>query len=750
MSSTSSTSPGRLGASLLPLVTLAGFAHAQAAPSQPSSRPEAPSLVLERARSSPERLHGRRTLLARGPARAAGVLVLGTELVPGPGGARRVVPLATLPFVTDEAGLARLELVLPADPLPVLAQALLAGGGTSAASGPLQLGVPPSLAQVGDVVVTEIQHDPGAVPDVLGEWFEVRNTTAQAIDLEGWTISDDGGELYVVANGGLGVFVAAGAELVLGRNGDPGTNGGVAVDHVYAGIDLETVGDALVLTSPAGRIIDRVAWTTGAGGWPAGVSGSALSLDAALLDATQNDAGGAWCAATTPLDVLSPTTTRGTPGATNPSCACPGMPDDPDGLYADTNCDGIDGDIARAIFVALTGSPTGAGTPTDPLDDVQAGIDRAWTDPTKSHVYVSEGTYLGQVVMREGVSVWGSYSHASGWERSSAYVTTLQVAPSTAPDVVGVVAEGLVAPVVLGDLRVRTDDAVSPGGHNVAIRVHQSVALALERVDVLAGDGAPGVAGTNGLSTGGSNPGGNGGAGGGIAGGAGSPGQGGVGPGGNGGAGGTGGGNGGSGAPGGSGSPGAWGAAGPNLPSIAGGLLSVSGAGGNGSSGTPGGGGGGGGGGSGGVFTTGGSGGKGGASGGGGQAGTGGGPGGTSLALLVSDSAVSVLGSTLAAGRGANGGTGGAGRSGNGGLSGQNGQVKSGAGDGGRGGSGGTGGPGGHGAGGGGGHSYAVLVGPSGSVVLTSVTLTVDTPGPGGPSAGTSGASGEAVLFKQL
>src|SRR5881394_653672 len=40
----------------------------------------------------------------------------------------------------------------------------------------------------------------------------------------------------------------------------------------------------------------------------------------------------------------------------NNAAAYPGAPDVPDGAFVDSNCDGIDGDIAKAVFVAPGGS----------------------------------------------------------------------------------------------------------------------------------------------------------------------------------------------------------------------------------------------------------------------------------------------------------------------------------------------------------------------------------------------------------
>jgi len=60
----------------------------------------------------------------------------------------------------------------------------------------------------------------------------------------------------------------------------------------------------------------------------------------------------------------------------------PGAADDPDGAFIDSNCDGIDGDIAKAVFVA----PAGAATVRAEVRPARASRphspSRAWTRRT--------------------------------------------------------------------------------------------------------------------------------------------------------------------------------------------------------------------------------------------------------------------------------------------------------------------------------------------------------------------------------
>src|SRR3954471_17096986 len=58
----------------------------------------------------------------------------------------------------------------------------------------------------------------------------------------------------------------------------------------------------------------------------------------------------------------------------------PGAPDKPDLAFEDTNCDGIDGDVAKAVFVSPQGNDNGTGTKANPLQTLAAAIAKAKTD----------------------------------------------------------------------------------------------------------------------------------------------------------------------------------------------------------------------------------------------------------------------------------------------------------------------------------------------------------------------------------
>jgi len=477
-------------------------------------------------------------------------------------------------------------------------------------------------------------------------------------------------------------------------------------------------------------------------------------------------------------------TVTATPGGqavatlTGASTCAPGQADDlPDPLFIDSDCDGIDGSIAQAVFVAPNGNDANPGTREAPMATVSEGITRAIA-MAKNHVYVSQGTYLGSVTLANGISIWGGFDASSNWARSASFVTRLLATTVVGGRLTGVAGNSITAVTHVADLTIETTNAPAAGASNYGLHCSGCPGLRLERNVIQAGaggdstahgaNGSSGSNGGNGSNGGGGScdgsPGGFGGGGGLSAcdrrgGGGGTGGNEGANRGGNGGtgqvgtAGGAGGAGGETGGDGNNGFNGSTGSAGSSGGGGSGGSVVAgfwsSSAGGLGSTGVPGngGGGGGGGGGQGGFFVDDGSGnggGGGGAGGCGGAPGTEGGGGGGSFGVfLVNSTGVQLTANTISSARGGAGGRGGSGGGGGfGGSAGAGGfACTSEVGAGGNGGTGGTGGRGGHGGGGAGGPSYAVYR-VSTTATINGNQLTSGGGGQGGFSPGNSGANG--------
>jgi hypothetical protein len=454
-------------------------------------------------------------------------------------------------------------------------------------------------------------------------------------------------------------------------------------------------------------------------------------------------------------------------GPTDPAIK-PGAPDEPDLLFVDSNCDGIDGDEKNAIFASPTGKDTNPGTKAAPKREITAAV--AVARAAQKDVYAAAGSYE-RVVALTGVGIYGGYA-ADTWKRGIAPATKIAGRPE------GLFADGATQ-IVLQLLEV---DGLSTGAASASaygIRAINGSRLTLQRVAVSAGNGTAGQIGADGkrgvtggpgengavgsknCADGARRPGGAGGdsAVGRLGGKGGDGGKGGTGAAGAqgrfgtaGGSGGKGGGkpkNGEPGQDGTRGEPGLIGDGGTNSTLLAGTTWRGVGGGSGriGGAGNGGGGGGGGGYNSNGLFQddwVGSGGGGGGGGGGPGGVGDGGGFGGGSFGVYLHDSTIVATSGSISAGSGGAGG-----RGGHGGLGGEGGNGGRDAGfpcghggRGGKGGRGGDGGAGGAGGGGAGGPSIGVMKVGTSSATLSDVTFGLGTPGRGGATGiGGSGTS---------
>lgn len=462
----------------------------------------------------------------------------------------------------------------------------------------------------------------------------------------------------------------------------------------------------------------------------------------------------------------------------------PGL-DTPDDAFTDANCDGIDGDRTRAVFVSTRGADTNDGlTPGTPVASFQRAFEVHYLATSRNQILVANGSYAtsSTLTVPNGIGIHGGYTDD--------FLTRADTRASiTASSATALRAAGLRSPTVIDRININTTDRTGPSEATYAVVVDDSLdRLSLRFLTITAGRGGDGTSGTAGGrgadGTRGSNASGSSGGAGGNPGGGGASGLGGdgrtgrrrdsgqagfVGSGGSCGVGGTAGSGSGTGGlgcadgdpgPGGGGGTGCTGTLGGNgspgdgVGSLAGGVWSPS----HGAPGDRGGvGGGGGGGGAGGgedctVFgscTYCGTGRGGGGGGGGGQGGAGGGAGtggGASIGLVLLSSTVIGHQLRIQTAGGGNGGRGAAGGGGGTGGGGGNGATSSSSteGNGGPGGIGGPGGQGGCGGGGGGGPSVAVWGNGSSARIResTPVSYAPGAGGSGGTSCGSSGASG--------
>ncbi|MBZ0232901.1 MAG: hypothetical protein K8M05_11275, partial [Deltaproteobacteria bacterium] len=201
--------------------------------------------------------------------------------------------------------------------------------------------------------------------------------------------------------------------------------------------------------------------------------------------------------------------TRTCQGATGwGACEPPSTTDDPDGMYQDANCDGIDGEVTRGIFVSVAGVDNAScgTTAQQPCATINYGIVRA-VSTSRPNVYIQAGTYNEVLRLVNGVRLWGGYS--SSWQRNS-YSTAGHIVTVTGgldngvggdSEYLTVRAHDLIAEVTIADMILvgpQASGTVGGDGRSSYVIHVDSALLRLERVRLVAGNGADGAAGSHG------------------------------------------------------------------------------------------------------------------------------------------------------------------------------------------------------------------------------------------------------------
>ncbi len=180
--------------------------------------------------------------------------------------------------------------------------------------------------------------------------------------------------------------------------------------------------------------------------------------------------------------------------ATSDGCECDTTAtDDPDLMFQDTNCDGIDGDASRAVFVSPRGNDGNPGTREMPKLTMAAAITTARM--MSKSVYAAMGLYMESVTLQSGVSVYGGYDDMRGWARSRANTTTIRGSTTA------VTATGLTAPTELQLLSIASAAGVGDGVSSYGVRViNTSALLTIRACTITSGNGSSGANGSNGAT----------------------------------------------------------------------------------------------------------------------------------------------------------------------------------------------------------------------------------------------------------
>ncbi len=230
-----------------------------------------------------------------------------------------------------------------------------------------------------------------------------------------------------------------------------------------------------------------------------------LTATSALLDGTTVDTSGGTCtySCASGFVDLDGDLNVGTPSPTGCEypCTFTSAVDPPDGAFTDANCDGTDGDVTKAIFVAGNGSNApltdGGGTMAQPMLTISYALTQA-TAAGRNQLYVSNGLYEERVTLKNGVSIYGGYSRADSWKRAAGNTTIIEQDVVTSGRVIAVQGSNITSATTVADLTISALTTSAPGASVYGVHCSGCSGVRFERNFITAGDGGPGVGGLNG------------------------------------------------------------------------------------------------------------------------------------------------------------------------------------------------------------------------------------------------------------
>jgi hypothetical protein len=169
-----------------------------------------------------------------------------------------------------------------------------------------------------------------------------------------------------------------------------------------------------------------------------------------------------------------------------PSQQCePSSEDDPDPDHFDANCDGIDGDVERAVFLSPLGDDAASGSLNEPVASMERALELA--RERDAYVLVCSATYEDNVLIEgAGARIFGGYACENGWARTDkpAEFAPLSGVPLTIREAT--------SEVLLSALAFAARPGGLPGESSIAATVVGSSAVVMRHVSLSAGLGAHG------------------------------------------------------------------------------------------------------------------------------------------------------------------------------------------------------------------------------------------------------------------
>lgn len=219
----------------------------------------------------------------------------------------------------------------------------------------------------GEIEIVEVMYDPSAVPDRAGEYIELQNVTASALDLTGLTLFTATGQRHTLSSARGATQLAPFGLLLLGANSNRMENGGLNLDYVWSDLTLGNGSEQLRLQSGT-SVLTSFAW--GVETDLPDPSGASLQRASGCFDPPDASYPACWCSST---HLWPGGQDLGSPGSLNPDCPAPPIPDQDGDTYAGPQVNGDDcADQDSAIH------PGAQELPYDGIDQDCSGSD--WVD----------------------------------------------------------------------------------------------------------------------------------------------------------------------------------------------------------------------------------------------------------------------------------------------------------------------------------------------------------------------------------
>jgi hypothetical protein len=179
----------------------------------------------------------------------------------------------------------------------------------------------------------------------------------------------------------------------------------------------------------------------------------------------------------------------------------PGISDLPDDSFIDSNCDGLDGEVARAVFVSDSYGNDGRDGlgPNTPVRTLQTAINIASSLSDRDYVIIDRGNYYAEIMLKSNVSIYGGYRIIDTgnfqWTRSDIDYPLISGASS---DNNKTISGTDVNNIVLDRLEIRSSSGSGYGKSSYAVFLSGSIELIIHKCTVHSGAGAGGASGANG------------------------------------------------------------------------------------------------------------------------------------------------------------------------------------------------------------------------------------------------------------